>query len=288
MKKICLIVLMAVSLMLTLTSSVQAQTPQESLAQYISELQKNPNDAALRGKIIKHVQAMKHAPAIPEEARRHYVKAITLFKNAKQPSDSADAAEEFRQALLIAPWWGDAYMKMGLTLETAQRYDDAIASLKLFMVTNPQDEVLRKAQDEIYAIEALAEKAAKDKELAARNVAEEQRAQQAEAEAKKAREQDAWLIKLDGARYSYSFRDDDGTTITWALEIRGKTLIKTTNAFKDRQWGEEGRYEISAREFVRNYPNMKETFRISETAITLTEENNNGSNRNTQIYSRER
>jgi hypothetical protein len=82
-------------------------------------------------------------------------------------------------------------MKMGLALETAQRYDDAIASLKLFMATKPQDEVLRKTQDEIYKIEAKRDKTAKDqqekaakeaqaaqaaKEAAERNRRDEQRA----------------------------------------------------------------------------------------------------------------
>jgi len=46
-------------------SIAQAQSPQETLNQYISDLQKNPTDYALREKIIKHVQTMKPAPAIP-------------------------------------------------------------------------------------------------------------------------------------------------------------------------------------------------------------------------------
>ncbi len=50
---------------LPLFSQVQAATPQQTLNQYISDLQKNPDDYALREKIIKHVQTMKPAPAIP-------------------------------------------------------------------------------------------------------------------------------------------------------------------------------------------------------------------------------
>lgn len=34
----------------------QSSNPTETLKQYISDLQKNPNDNALREKIIKHVQ----------------------------------------------------------------------------------------------------------------------------------------------------------------------------------------------------------------------------------------
>lgn len=54
-------------LMIVPIGSLHGQTPQETLNQYISELQKNPNDNALREKIIRHVQTMKPAPAIPEE-----------------------------------------------------------------------------------------------------------------------------------------------------------------------------------------------------------------------------
>ncbi len=63
-EKIIMPVLFFVTLIL-LFSSVYAQTPQETLNQYISDLQKNPDDYALREKIIKHVQTMKPAPAIP-------------------------------------------------------------------------------------------------------------------------------------------------------------------------------------------------------------------------------
>ena len=49
-------------------ANAQAQTPQQTLNQYVSDLQKTPNDYALREKIIKHVQTMRPAPAVPEEA----------------------------------------------------------------------------------------------------------------------------------------------------------------------------------------------------------------------------
>lgn len=57
-----------------------AQTPQDTLNQYVSSLQQNPSDNALREKIIKFAQTMNPAPAIPEEARRDYVIGLTLFK----------------------------------------------------------------------------------------------------------------------------------------------------------------------------------------------------------------
>jgi hypothetical protein len=204
-----------VVLLLGLSASISlAQTPQQALNQYVADLQKNPNDYALREKIIKHVQTMKQKPAIPEEARRHYVKGCTLLDDAKQVSEGADAADEFRRALLLAPWWGDAYMRMGLALETAQRYDEAIASLKLFMATNPQSDVLRKAQDEIYKIEAKKDKKAKSA--------------QPPAPPEKKKLTDEELIRsLDGARYSGQTRDwDTPPAYVWENEfvIRGGNL----------------------------------------------------------------
>lgn len=209
--------LLVAALLASFSVHAQPSTSQKTLDQYISDLQKNPDDTALREKIIKHVQTMKHAPAIPEEARRHYVKARTLFEDARQPSDSADAAEEFRQALLIAPWWGEAYMKRGLALETAQRYDEAIALLRLFMATRPQDDVLRQAQDEIYKIEAKREKAAKDKVDAERR----QQATRAEEDAR-ARQQrrDDLYRKCDGRRYVLDFGDSENTA-----DLRGRQII---------------------------------------------------------------
>ena len=48
-------------------ATAQAQSPQQILNQYVADLQKSPNDYALREKIIRHVQAMKQKPAIPAE-----------------------------------------------------------------------------------------------------------------------------------------------------------------------------------------------------------------------------
>jgi len=141
----------------------QAQTPRETLNQYISDLQKNPNDYALKEKIIRHVQTMKPAPAIPEEARRHYVMARTLFDDAKSAQDFGLAIDEFKKALTVAPWWQEAYLKLSIALKAAERYGEAIEATKLYMATNPGEELSRKAQDEIYILEAKQIKAQAEK-----------------------------------------------------------------------------------------------------------------------------
>lgn len=196
---------------------------QGSLQQYIASLRKHPDDNALREKIIHYVRTLPQEPAIPEEARRHYIKALTLVEAATQPSDSADAIDEFKQALLIAPWWGEAYMKMGVALEATQRYGEASTAFKLFMATDPPDDVMRNAQDEIYKIEALAEKAARDKEQEAKKAREDKQAQEEAAAAQKAREQDEFLKRINGARYVFHgpgpVEDVDST-----YDVMGDTL----------------------------------------------------------------
>lgn len=159
MKRISLTWL-AFVMLFVLMSTVQAQSPQETFTQYISDLQKNPNDNALREKIIKLAQEIKPAPAIPEEAREHYVMAATFVEKAKDNSGYERAIEQYKAALLSAPWWADAYKKLAISQKAAAHYDDAIASLNLYILTQPAD--ARDAQDEIYKLKALKQSATED------------------------------------------------------------------------------------------------------------------------------
>jgi tetratricopeptide (TPR) repeat protein len=241
----------AAAFLAVVSTNAQPTNPQSTLKQDVTALQKSPADTVLREKIIKLALTLDPKPAIPEEARRHYVKACTLFEDAKQPSDSADAAEEFRQALLVAPWWGDAYMKMGLALETAQRYDEAIAALKLFMATKPQDEVLRKTQDEIYKIEAKRDKAAKEAAAKAKE------SSPAAVAAKKQNTFDDLLKKIDGRRY-LAISDRTG-----AIDIMNKVFVF-------RNLGNSAytmRVDIQGRETIKHFSASEPVFPVKETYI---------------------
>jgi len=184
-------------------------TQQDTLKQYIADLQKNPNNYALREKIINLVRVMKPAPAIPEEARRHYIMGSTMFKDAKKIEDFSQAAEEFKSALLIAPWWPEANRDLGMTLEAAQKYDEAINALKLYILTNPGTEKTRAAQDEIYNIEAKQKIAAKAK-------AEAEAATKAAEEAKLQSVEGTWEIS-DEPNYSMRiYKKDNGE---WSVDV---------------------------------------------------------------------
>lgn len=159
---------------LALAASAHAQSPREQLSQMVEQLQKTPTDNALREKIIKLASSIKPVPAIHEEARRSFVRGNTAFSEAKSQEDYARAVQRYEEALVIAPWWGDAYFNLAKALEQRQEYSRAIQTIKLFVLTGPAADEARKAQDYSYALEDKQEKLTKeksDKESAARTEA---------------------------------------------------------------------------------------------------------------------
>ena len=214
MKKVCLTGIMVFVLIFVFMPVVQAQSqsPQQILNQYISDLQKNPNDNALREKIIKHVQTMKPKPAIPEEARRYFVEGNALLNAAKAQKGYGLAIDAYRQCLLIAPWWAEALYNYAVALDLANQFDEGMNALKLYIATNPGGAESRKAQDKIYEIGAKRKLAAQERE---------ESSPQAVA-AKKQNEFEQWLKKIDGRRYANP-ESDQGQT--WVIDVRGKVLV---------------------------------------------------------------
>lgn len=139
---------------------INAQSPRDTLNQYVAELQKNPGDNALREKIILFSFKIKPAPAISDEAREKYVMGMTL----RESKDYDLAVAQLKAALLIAPWWGDGYKQYGLTLEFAEKFDEAIAGFQLYIKTQPGEEAVSSTKDEIAIIKAKKMKAENEKE----------------------------------------------------------------------------------------------------------------------------
>ena len=130
-----------------LSNVAYAESLPEQLNQMVEQLQKSPNDIALREQIIKLAQKLKPVPVIPEEARRHFVKAVTLQKEAKNPEDYDLPIQEYQQALLLAPWWSDAYYDLSSAFELKQQYVEGIQNLKLSILASPEGPDARAAQD---------------------------------------------------------------------------------------------------------------------------------------------
>jgi tetratricopeptide (TPR) repeat protein len=201
-------------------ATVQAQTPQQTLNQYVAELQKNPNDYALREKIIKHVQTMKPAPAVPEEAKRYLSRGIAAMKEAKSKDDFKDAVNEFEKAALAAPWFANAYYNLGVAQDKAGAYANAIRSLKLYLLASPDARDAEAVKGLIYEIEYRQEKAAKASSPAV-------------IAAKKQQTYEEWLRGLDGARFfgSYNVLNEYWES---ELTIRGSKLYWRTSCVRGR------------------------------------------------------
>jgi len=214
---------------LILALAASAQTNREHLNQFLADLQRDPDNQSLREKIIKVVQELKPAPEIPEDARRHFVKATTIQKESKDAQALDLAINEYKQALLTAPWWAEAYYNLGVGSEQAGRFDTAIEALKLYLLTNPSATEARETQDRLYAIEGK-------KDLAARNAA---------AEAEAARKKDQEEI----ARRDETFRRLAGTwvyhvnmdlSLYYELTITGQRefTLKCTRSYSKSFQGE--------------------------------------------------
>ena len=160
MKSISQIVVLILAIFVSMTSAY-AQSPHEQLNHMVEQLQKSPTDNALREKIIKLAQTLKPVPAVPEEARRAFVRGNTTMSEAKMPEDYARAVQLYSEALLIAPWWSDPYFNLAKAHELRQEYDNAIRGLKLFLLTGIAGNDARQAQDQIYVLEEKRDRLAK-------------------------------------------------------------------------------------------------------------------------------
>jgi tetratricopeptide (TPR) repeat protein len=144
-------------------STAYSQSPQEILNQYISDLQKNPNDNALREKIIKLAQQLQPPPVVPEETIKYEGRAEAAVRNAKTPEDYLDASKEYMKTLLLAPWVASYYFNLGVVLEKAGKPDEAIKSLRLYLLAAPNAQDTREVQKRIAGLEYESEKQAKTK-----------------------------------------------------------------------------------------------------------------------------
>ena len=148
-------------------------------------------------------------PAIPEEARRHFVRGTALFKDAKSPDDYKQVVDEFRQAIRLAPWWPDARFNWALAREAAGDYANAIVNVNLYLLFKLPDADARAAQDKIYALEAKQEKAARPKYESTTQPAAPQE-----------NSFDALLRKINGRRYVHKLQ---GATLV--LDVRNGVLV---------------------------------------------------------------
>ncbi len=129
-------------------------SPRAVLVELTARLEGNSSDDNTRRLILKLASELKPAPAIPEEARKHFVEGAAIVKAAKNPAQQALAAQSFTEALKVAPWWGDAYYNLGVAQELAEKYDAAEQAFNFYLLSNPKATEKREVQDRIYVLSA--------------------------------------------------------------------------------------------------------------------------------------
>ncbi len=211
MQRIIPSALIVLACLFAATPAAQARPTHDTLGQYLSNLKKTPNDSALRERIIKHVQKMKHAPAIPAEAIKYEGAAEYVFNDAKSEADYLEAAKQYEKALLIAPWSAMDYFNSGVAYEKAGHYNNAITQFNFYLLAAPKAPDANAVRKKIGGLEYAAEKAARESSPEA--IAE-----------KNQRTYEEWLASLDGARYAGK-SNLQGSMFENEFVIKGTTLV---------------------------------------------------------------
>ncbi len=249
---------------------------QQALAEY--QRAEAPTREAAE-KVVKLAVGLDHLPAIPEDARKHFVRGGVRFKDAKTAEDFSQAVTEFNDASRIAPWWPEARYNLGLAWEAGGNYSNAIANLKLYQLfTHPETES-RSVQDKIYALEVKAEDVERAAAAQAAMRAEEQRRQEeaerqrhyAETEQRR-REAEATAQAQDlNRKITGIYRETKESHWYWpndrhfTFEIHGSKLIiiwhfDTTkkdsrgNVLAIKGTTRQEEYDLHGNQFIKEYP----------------------------------
>ena len=198
-------------------SPAQASSQQETLDQYISDLQKNPGDNSFREKIIKLAQEMKPVPALPEEAQKHLDRGVAAIEGAKSEEDFKDSITEFTQVVNSAPWFGGGYRPLAIAQDKAGQYDAALKNLEFYLLSQPSAEDAAWAKSMMNKIEYRKEKAAKESSP--------------EALAQKQQDKtEAFLKSLNGSRFVFYIPDPECYNLERLVNIQGDDLVVTDEA----------------------------------------------------------
>jgi tetratricopeptide (TPR) repeat protein len=124
-----------------------------ALAQCLDELKDNPDNRALRERIVRLAARSDPPPAIPDDALDRRARGREIFSAAETIEDVGRAIDEFQAALLIAPWWPEANRDLGFALEMARQHEEALAALRLYLASGPAANDARPVADEVRRIE---------------------------------------------------------------------------------------------------------------------------------------
>ena len=161
---------------LLLANIAHAETPREQLKQMVGQLQQNPDDDALRAKIIKLAPTLKPSPALPDAAVTFEGRAQFAFRSAKSEEDYLAAAREYEKAVAAAPWVLGYYADLCTIYEKAGKFEDAKRHCGFYLIGLTDPAQMTDVKRRIAGLEFGIEKAEKANSPQAREAAEQQAA----------------------------------------------------------------------------------------------------------------
>lgn len=108
--------------------------------------------AAFSASLAEHREKAAANVALPEQANKYKVQA----EGAVRGKDFDDAAELYRTALNIAPWWPAGHYNRALVLSESGDFELAIDEMNYYLQLVPDAANARTAQSRIYEWERLA------------------------------------------------------------------------------------------------------------------------------------
>ena len=91
--------------------------------------------------------------AIPEAAQRSLGQGLAIMERAQSPKDYEEAARALEKAVGLAPQWREAYYNLAQAQEAAEKYPEAIKSLRKYLALSPPGEDVKPINIWIYKLE---------------------------------------------------------------------------------------------------------------------------------------
>ncbi len=289
--KLNAILFLSFILFLSVCAQAQSSSPQQTLQQYVADLEKNPGDDALREKTIKLAQTMRPAPSVPSEVYELVGRAAYTIKNANTDADFLTAADAYSKALQLAPWVADYYFNQGVAYEKAKHFDEAIADFNWYLTAAPNAKDANEVRERIGGLKYAKEKAEDEQRAAAAHTAYEA---SPEGRAEKVRKEFTELLeRINGRIYTYT-QTISAAGMSWysKIDIEGKYLVIAARCEGvtgcPNQWYQVDRIEIQGRVTtitkegrVSNHP--EQTYRTTCTYIISSDGESITSTRDTTI-----
>jgi TonB family protein len=95
-------------------------------------------NSAQRRRIVLDALALEPPPIVPETARAGLERGRHARERCGCRDSTLVAVDRFTAALHEAPWWGEAYQRLGEALLRLDRRDEALVCLDLCLLTGPE------------------------------------------------------------------------------------------------------------------------------------------------------